>query len=376
MQKAGLYIHIPFCISKCTYCDFYSVADQNELIPQFVKALIREIENCEIKSKDLEFDTLFFGGGTPSLLMAEAYEMIFQALGKKFDLSALIEISLEANPGEAPESKLKEYLELGINRLSIGVQSLNEKTLKFLTRIHSTENAIDTFKSARKVGFKNINCDLINSIPGQSINAWKSDLEEILKLAPEHISAYSLTIEKGTALHSDYKNDLFQPTSDSLSAEMYLMNQDVLGSNGYLQYEISNFAKKGYECEHNNHYWRIDPYLGFGPSAHSYAGRIRWNNINNLNKYIAMSNTGQSLVIKRQKLSDKDTNNEIVGFGLRMVSGFSINQLSNNYRTKFIQKVESIKSKWGNKIILDGDRVKLSKSGLLFADAVAVDLMH
>ena len=199
---AGLYIHIPFCEFKCMYCDFYSASDKETLIPEFVKALILEIERCQVETQDLEIETIFIGGGTPSLLKSKYIDLIVNALHKKHKIDNVKEFTIEANPGEASQKRLKNFLKLGINRLSIGVQSLNPNILRFLTRTHSPNEVFKTFQNARNIGFKNINCDLLYSIPNQSWNRWSKDLKEIIKLKPDHISAYSLTSEKGTQLFS------------------------------------------------------------------------------------------------------------------------------------------------------------------------------
>ena len=200
MKKAGIYIHIPFCTVKCLYCDFYSITEREDNIQRFINAIIKEIERCNSDVSDWTIDTIFIGGGTPSLLNGKQIEKIISALSKKFDLSNLIEFSIEVNPGEAPTEHLKLYKDNGINRLSIGAQSLQPKLLKFLTRMHDRKEIFQTFNSARDIGYDNINIDLIHSIPGQTLKLWESDLEEIIKLKPEHISSYSLTVEKGTEL--------------------------------------------------------------------------------------------------------------------------------------------------------------------------------
>ncbi|MEE8341697.1 MAG: radical SAM family heme chaperone HemW, partial [Candidatus Neomarinimicrobiota bacterium] len=201
MNTTGLYIHIPFCKSKCIYCDFYSVAGQDDRIENFVNALIREIETCPVDTSRWTFDTIFIGGGTPTLLNTHQMEKIIAALHNKYDLSKINEFTIEANPGEVPKNKLKDFFSLGINRLSIGVQSFNSESLQFLSRIHSAEDVFRTFKSARNAGFENINCDLIYNIPRQSVEDWQGDLNQLIKLNPEHISAYSLTVEQNTKLH-------------------------------------------------------------------------------------------------------------------------------------------------------------------------------
>ena len=206
MQPAGIYLHIPFCAVKCMYCDFYSIADRKESIPRFIKSLITEIDRCNVNCSAWKFDTVFIGGGTPSLLEPLHVESILSALQNKYDLSNVKEFTLEANPGEAPKDRLKAFHSLGINRLSIGIQSLQPSLLKFLTRIHTHDQVYNTYDDARSVGFDSVNCDLIYSIPGQSWNVWEQDLNQVINMAPDHISAYTLTLEKGTDLFQMVKN--------------------------------------------------------------------------------------------------------------------------------------------------------------------------
>ena len=207
MKTAGIYIHIPFCAIKCMYCDFYSVADREDAIPKFVKAIIWEIENCPIDVSEWEFDTIFFGGGTPSLLEAKYLDSIFSSLSKKYDISNIEEFTIEANPGEAPKERLIDFNSIGINRVSIGVQTFQPELLKFLTRSHNRDQIFITYDNVRSAGFENVNCDLIYSIPNQTWNMWEEDLKTLIKMNPEHISAYTLTVEKGTDLFSLVNNN-------------------------------------------------------------------------------------------------------------------------------------------------------------------------
>ena len=208
MKKAGIYMHIPFCTVKCIYCDFYSITDRKNSINRFISAVTKEIERCTVDVSKWIFDTIFIGGGTPSLLNGNQIEKMISALYKKYDLSHVTEFTLETNPGEAPIEHLKAFKSFGINRLSIGVQSLQPKILSFLTRIHDRKQIFKTYNNARSIGYENINMDLIHSIPGQTLQLWKTDLKEIINLQPEHISAYSLTVEKGTELFTMVKNEI------------------------------------------------------------------------------------------------------------------------------------------------------------------------
>ena len=273
MKTSGIYIHIPFCAAKCIYCDFYSVADQDDRIDAFVDSLVMEINKSDVDVTNWKFDTIFIGGGTPSLLNAIQLEKIIDALSKKYDLSNIIEFTMEANPGEAPFDKLKDFRSLGVNRLSMGVQSFKSNLLSFLSRIHSADDAINTFKSARKAGFDNINCDLIYNIPNQSLNDWKDDLKQLIELNPEHISAYSLTVEQNTPLFGLVNSNSVKMPDDEIHLEFNSIAYELLKKNDFIQYEISNYSKLDKECFHNLHYWDNDTYLGFGPSAHSFDGQ-------------------------------------------------------------------------------------------------------
>ncbi|NOZ04453.1 MAG: radical SAM family heme chaperone HemW [FCB group bacterium] len=375
MVSAGIYLHIPFCRTKCIYCDFYSLPGRDEAIPRFVKTIVEEINRCPVDTGGWVFDTLFIGGGTPSILEPKQVEMILQALSRRFDISGLREITIEANPGEAPEEKLRAFLSLGINRLSLGVQSLEPDLLRFLTRIHDAEAVYTTFRSARKAGFDNINCDLIFAIPGQTIHNWESDLKRITNLGPEHLSIYSLTVEEGTRLHRLVNSGAVAMPTDEESVNRFYSTMEFLAERGFHPYEISNYAVNGKECRHNLHYWTNDPYLGFGPSAHSYDGRQRWRNIPDLDYYMEQIESHQSPVIDRYTLSPREKINEILGFGIRMSEGANLALIPDKYRVRVNTMLDEILEKWEGYLKRENDRLFLTRKGLSFADAIAVDLM-
>jgi len=375
MPKSGIYIHMPFCKVKCMYCDFYSVADKDEAIPTFFKALIKEIEICEIDTRDWIIDTIFIGGGTPSLMTPYQLESLIKALDKKFDLTHVSEFTLEANPGEAPLERLKSFRALGVNRISMGVQSLQPSLLQFLTRIHGPEEVFNTFDTARQAGFENINCDLIFGIPNQTIKIWESDLRRILDLGPEHMSCYSLTVEKGTQLYQYVNRGKVKMPNDDQSAAYYRWAQSTMADYGYRQYEISNWSKPKLECNHNFHYWEIDPYLAFGPSAHGFDGKSRFSNINDLDSYINKLVKGDSPLQHIEKLTRKNYTNELIGFGLRINKGINLENISNQFKSKFDQRIVDIKYKWGKYLIQEGNRLRLTEEGYAFADAIAADLL-
>jgi oxygen-independent coproporphyrinogen-3 oxidase len=375
MKKAGIYIHIPFCAVKCMYCDFYSIADQNDQIPSFIEALIKEIKISKMLPEGRIFDTVFIGGGTPSLIEAKFLERIISALDKKFDLSNVNEFTIEANPGEAPKERLKDFLSLGINRLSIGVQSLHPHLLSFLTRIHDATQVFTTFENARSVGFENISCDLIYSIPGQTWSMWEKDLRKIISLQPNHISAYTLTVEKGTSLFELVRNRKVQMPIDDETGKWFLDTHKILEESGYPGYEISNFGSLDMQCKHNLHYWRIDPYMAFGPSAHGFDGQRRWNNTRSLNNYFQKIKSNEKPISTTENLSDLDLVNEALGFGLRMKEGFNISLIPNQHLKIFDKKYKKIKKEYP-KLIYDREkRIFLTIKGMLLSDQIIPELL-
>jgi len=375
MKTSGIYIHIPFCTAKCIYCDFYSVAGQDDRIDTFVDSLVMEINNSDIDVTNWKFDTIFIGGGTPSLLNKIQLEKIIDALSKKYDLSNIIEFTMEANPGEAPIDKLKDFHSLGVNRLSMGVQSIKSNLLSFLSRIHSAEDAINTFNSARKAGFENINCDLIYNIPNQSLNDWRDDLRQLIDLNPEHISAYSLTVEQNTPLFGLVSSNSVKMPEDDIHLEFNSIAYEILKKNDFIQYEISNYSKLNKECFHNLHYWDNDTYLGFGSSAHSFDGKKRWNNYSSIDKYISRLKYDKSPIESYDEISEIDKINEIIGFGLRMTKGFKISRIPSILKFKFKEQLKLSQIKYPGMIIEENMRIKLSQKGMAFADAIAVELL-
>ena len=373
MNKAGIYLHIPFCKTKCIYCDFYSVTKREDSISQFIDCLIMEIELNKKTLEGYTFDTIFFGGGTPSVLEPNQIERILNALSKDYKLDQKMEITLECNPGEINYDKLKKFRELGINRLSIGFQSFNEKLLKFLGRLHNAEQSISTFNNARKAGFDNINIDLIYDIPKQKIKDWKNDLFLGTSLEPEHISAYSLTVEKNTVLNSMVKNkSVFMP-SEKIDKRMFLDTIEYLENKNYNHYEISNFSKNKKQCKHNLHYWRLEPYLAFGPGAHGFDGQKRWWNKKSLDYYLQNLKQNKLPIESEEILSKKDSFNETIMNGLRLIEGAKIDKLNQYLDDNFENHIKPYMKKWPY-INNDGTNLTLNKKGLLFTDEIITDL--
>ncbi len=276
MKNLSIYIHIPFCVRKCLYCDFLSAPAHDGGMENYVNLLLREIEEQSIFYGDHRVVSIFLGGGTPSLLPAGETGRILERVRDRFAVAEDAEITIECNPGTVPAEKLANYITHGINRLSIGLQSTEDEELKRIGRIHDYDTFLETYRRAREAGFGNINIDLMAGLPGQSIESYRKTLERVVSLAPEHISAYSLILEEGTPLYVNRKSYTF-PDEDE-DREMYELTEKVLGQAGFWRYEISNYAREGRECRHNMVYWRRGDYAGFGLGASSMVGNVRWKN--------------------------------------------------------------------------------------------------
>ena len=371
-KKSGIYIHFPFCNVKCGYCDFYSIVNRKETIPYFIESVIKEID-LYFNSNDLnelEFDTIFLGGGTPSLIEPHYIEKIFKTLSNHINFSMIKEITIEANPGEASKKYLNGYKEIGINRISFGFQSLDDKLLKFLDRLHSAKQCILAFEEARKAGFENINTDMIFNIPGQSLGVLSENLKSVIKLQPEHISSYSLTVEKGTMLYSNVTKGKVVMPDEELDYNMYEMTSSIMSDNRYSQYEASNYAKNDKECQHNLHYWNLDPYIAFGPSAHGYDGEKRWWNHKSLNLYLTLLKENKLPIKNSEILSTKNKFNEIIMNGLRTSKGINIEKL-NGITTPI--NIDKKIQKWPQLVIQDR-YLRLKDNDFMLLDEITADL--
>ena len=325
----SLYLHIPFCVRKCRYCDFLSGPQDQETREAYVRSLIREIEEQSVCPRGTCVDTVFFGGGTPSVLTGGQVAGIMEALKGFFSIREDAEISMEMNPGTADAEKLLAFKSAGINRLSMGVQSMRDDELRTLGRIHTAQEARSSFELARKTGFDNINVDLMSALPGQSFESWQYTLGEAVRWAPEHISAYSLIIEPGTPFASMYEFVTLPPLPDEhTDREMYHFTKDFLAEHGYLRYEISNYALAGRECRHNSGYWTGHPYLGFGIGAASYVNGIRFSNDSDLSEYLkafpgdrSHGGAAGTALAEQHRLSGEEQMEEFMFLGLRMTAG-------------------------------------------------------
>ncbi len=308
-------------MKKCLYCDFTSYSKKEDLMIEYVKALSKEIVN---KTKNKIIRTIFIGGGTPTYLSLEALKILKDTV-KIIDKKENIEFTVEGNPGTFTEKKLKMLKSMGVNRLSIGLQSSKDRLLKTLGRIHSFEEFVQSFKMARKEGFNNINVDLMFGLPNQSLDDWKDTLMKVVKLSPEHLSCYSLIIEEGTTFHNLYKNSLLELPKEEEERKMYEYCINFLKEKGYLQYEISNFANPNKECRHNLVYWNLEDYIGCGVGAHSYVNNQRYENTDSIEEYIKQINLNNIIKINLHNNSQKENMEEFMFMGLRKTKGISIN---------------------------------------------------
>ncbi len=368
-NRAGLYIHVPFCRSKCPYCDFYSIPFNKELKNSYLKSLEQEIMISAKDKPDLKADTLYFGGGTPSLLKPNEVGRIIDQCRKCFSLSDSAEISLEANPESLNLKKLKSYYSVGINRLSLGFQSLDDEELNIIGRLHTASNAVHAYSQALKAGFDNISIDLMMGIPQQTSERWEYTLNQVVQLKPQHISTYILEI-KGNSLWS--KRPPVKRASEEAVSKMYYFTFDFLSSNGYKQYEISNFALPGFCSYHNYKYWSGYTYLGLGPAAHSFYNNYRYYNVSDVNQYIERIKTMGSAGDKRIFLTKNNRLEEVLFLGLRKTEGVRLKlfqvEFGIDILSKFSQEISRLQD--AELVEINKGFLKLSRKGLLLSNEV------
>jgi len=345
LKIPGLYIHIPFCLSKCHYCDFYSLTSISA-IPAFLEALFKEMEMY--RNRFHPFDTVYIGGGTPSALNPQQMEDILMSVQKNFDLISnpgiTPEITVETNPADLDRSFLESMREIGINRINIGVQSFDEKVLDFLGRRHSAKQAISAIEASRKAGFCNIGLDLIYGVPEQGIDSWLDTLKQAAAFSPEHLSCYQLTLETKTPLGKRYQAGEFSIPGEELQYEFFMKTSEFLEDAGYNHYEVSNFARgKEYTSRHNQKYWDHSPFLGLGPSAHSFQCNQRWWNHPSLDRYLAAINAGNLPVEETETLTMEQLRLEALYLGLRTKKGIFLQDFKNQYHYDlFTEKKEML----------------------------------
>jgi oxygen-independent coproporphyrinogen-3 oxidase len=372
MEKAGIYIHIPFCKSRCSYCDFATDVYRNsEAVERYVNAVINEISNSEDQRPKTEnqIETIYFGGGTPSLLTEKLLEKILNAVYRKFKVESEIEFTLEMNPSTVTLEKLRDFKSLGVNRASFGVQTFDDRALKLLARGHNANDVRRTFNLLRKAVFDNISFDLIAGLPHQTLADWEKNLDEALKLNPEHLSLYLLEIHESTPLAEQIRSQRQPLPDEDLAAEMYQLMIKKVAEKGYLQYEISNFSRPGFPSKHNLKYWLCEPVFAFGVSAHSFDGKTRWANERDANKYVALIENNQSPIVHHEAI---DLTAEWVFLRLRLAKGLDLEDYKKRFKIdlqeKFGRELEHLAE--AGLIEFENNRLKLTPKGMLFSNEV------
>ena len=374
MKELGIYIHIPFCKSKCLYCDFNSFAQKDDCIDKYINAVKKEIEKYAQENKNVLVKTIYIGGGTPSYIKEKYIKEIIQTLKSNFEINPNAEITIEVNPGTVNKRKLNCYYEAGINRLSIGLQSTNDKLLKLIGRVHDFEDFLETVKLANTVGFTNINADCMIGLPNQTIYDVEETLNVLINLRLTHISVYSLIVEPGTPLEKKIESGELKLPDEEIERYMYWFAKRKLEENGYLHYEISNFAKPLFRSKHNLDCWNQKEYKGFGVSASSYENEIRYTNISSIEKYVENVQNGQfkKNYIVEEKQDREVMMKEYMLLGLRKITGVSINQFRKKFGTIPIFKYNKEITKLTNEGLIEsnGINIRLTKKGLDLANLV------
>jgi len=375
-QNGGLYVHIPFCQKKCAYCDFYSVTDR-KFIPPFLDALIAEMRLKQAAAPTV--DTLYIGGGTPSVLDTEQIGRLIRTAMRTFNIPPDAEITLEVNPGTTDAIRMMEFRTSGVNRINIGVQSFSDGILDFLGRIHTGREGRLAVASAQKAGFDQIGLDLIYGIPGQTRESWLADLLKAVEMAPDHLSCYLLTIEPGTPLAGDFRSRRFEAMPEQTVADLFEVTQSFLQSMGYIQYEISNFARSnGAKSRHNLKYWTYAPYDGLGPAAHSFRLPVRWWNHRSVEKYIRDIEKGAVPVAGKEVLGREQQIIETIYLGLRTAGGVEIADFNRRFKadfnTKFSEAVDVLQTE--GMLSQTRERCTLTKKGVRFHESIAKMLIE
>ncbi len=376
MKETAIYIHIPFCDHKCIYCDFYSITKTGN-VENYLISLEKEIDYFAADfSNGRIISSIFFGGGTPSYMSAEYINSIIDIIIKKFKLSEKVEITLETNPGTVTKEKLQNFLNAGINRFSVGIQSFDNEELKFLTRIHNSRDAVKTVERIYSAGCENISIDLIFNLPNQTKNTWRKNLTLAAALSIKHISAYSLILERGTILNKMVLDGKVKIQGEDYDADLYELTIDYLTNAGFEQYEVSNFAKPGFKCRHNQVYWKHKEYFGFGTSAHSFIGNKRWWNYSSLKMYNAAIEKVGNAVRNFENLSRNEMLEEAIMLNLRG-SGLNRNELIDKYGDNFFNK----KNSYISNLITEGyltdkkNILRLTNNGYLICDEIIANLL-
>lgn len=373
MNPAGVYIHIPFCRSRCSYCDFATGLYETELAERYVRAVVSEIFQTREINRSRAIDTIYFGGGTPSLLSPAQADCILTAVNDCFEVAPNTEVTMEMNPGSVSREGLSTFRRLGINRASFGAQTFDDAELAKLGRAHNTADTFRTFHDLRDAGFDNVSFDLIAGLPGQSMLRWQTNVDSALELKPEHLSFYLLEVHAGTPLAEHIRRGIQPVPDDDLAGEMYELMLERADAAGYEHYEISNLCLPGFDSRHNTKYWNGAPYFGFGCSAHSFDGaNKRWSNLRDVTQYVDQVEVNGSAVIEERELSEAETRAEAVFLGMRLMSGVDMRQyrqlfgvdLRDEYREDLNRFEEA------GLVEIDGDVIRLTRAGALLSNEV------
>ncbi|HWR59647.1 MAG TPA: radical SAM family heme chaperone HemW [Thermodesulfovibrionales bacterium] len=367
-----LYIHIPFCVKKCIYCDFLSVPYDNALAMNYVSSITKELELRKHTARTLK--SVYIGGGTPTTVPTPDLIRILRKIKDSFDIAPDAEITIEANPGTTGKETFTALYESGINRISLGAQSFNEDELKLLGRIHDSSDALRSIVGARHAGITNISIDLIYGIPGQTLDAWSHTVSEAIEISPEHISAYELTIEDGTPLHKLIAKGEMEKPDEEIIVDMYYHAIDRFAKAGYGQYEISNFARPGFECRHNLNYWNRGQYIGVGAAAHSFIENERTRNTDDIEKYIRATQGGKLAVEENNVISPADAAKELIFLGLRKTEGLKIAECRNILGIDIAKTSKDLIAE--GLLVSDSGRLRLTKKGIVVSTSVIAELLE
>lgn len=373
MKAISIYIHIPFCVSKCAYCDFVSYKPSSEkIVDAYMSDLIEEIIMYEDVLRASEIKTIYFGGGTPSSIDSKWIIRVIQALKDRSPFAMDCEITLEVNPGTLTLEKINDYLSAGINRVSMGLQTSNDTLLKSIGRIHSSNDFITTYNALRDAGFKNISLDLMFGLPGQTLEDIRRSIALIHRLQPEHVSAYGLKLEEGTPMYEAYNNGRITLVDEAVEREMYHIIDRELNAQNINAYELSNFAKPGYESKHNLVYWKNQPYLGLGVSAHSKLNGVRFGNSMTLKDYQERITRGEKPIETKEVIDQEDDCFETIMLGLRLNVGINVLEINEKYSIHFMEKYKGvIKTLVDDSLVkIEGDTIKLTPLGRDLANRV------
>ncbi len=374
-MKAGIYIHIPFCRSRCSYCDFATDIYNGALAEKYVDAVVKEVQSSKFKVQNEQsaIETVYFGGGTPSLLKPQQLEKILNAVYTHLSVSSDAEITMEMNPGTLTIDVLKDFRSLGVNRASYGGQTFDDKELARLGRMHTADDVRHTIKLLRESGFENVSFDLIAGLPGQTLNDWERNLDEALALKPEHLSLYLLEVHEGTPLAQHIKQGKQPMPDDDLAGEMYLMMLDKTSEAGYEHYEISNFALKGFESRHNIKYWLCETVYGFGCSAHSFDGfQTRWSNERDTAAYVSMIENEENAIVETVELNEHEREAENIFLGLRLLRGVDLQKHKEKFGIDVFEKYgEDLRRlREAGLIDIENDTMRLTRKGALLSNEV------